>query len=402
MTYGEMIKDEESRKKLREYAEQHGMKYHEVKRCVKHPTPGSIACYEDAYLLTGIHPYDNTTRQYVIAWKPWLDDNYMLGLSWEQDIERLLAGLTPSIEVDVLCKESDQYIGRNVYPTHDKSVVELVDGIRKGLLQYADYKKQIDAKNDRLNELGTYTADIKSHIEELGVYQVTMSKEQINPKDTMCYYYEFEVTKKADSSYMCKFSLLHNEERDTFWMYNYPTFAGIPLGKKYKLVTNGKFSKKVIGSFGSCLGAIDQLLEIQSILDSAWNQIQEVKKNARLCDEYQMSDMECLGQDREELPKVVQVHWKDGHFNTERDFRIKFISTTGVGCADRTMGVEYAGRAMVTRWFAFRYGSECTMPDGTKFVLESDNGKYLTDGDRIRFKTQIVDWVNGRRDRCYK
>lgn len=393
MTYGEMMKDEESRKKLREYAEQHGMKYHEVKRCVKHPTPGSIAYYEDAYLLTGIHPYDNTTRQYVIAWKPWLDDNYMLGLSWEQDIERLLAGLTPSIEVDVLCKESDQYIGRNVYPTHDKSVVELVDGIRKGLLQYADFKKQIDAKNDRLNELGTYTADIKSHIEELGVYQVTMSKEQINPKDTMCYYYEFEVTKKADSLYMCKFSLLHNEERDTFWMYNYPTFGGVSLGKKYKLVTDGKFGKKVINSFSSCLGAIDWFLNVQDILNTAWKQIQEVKKIQVLDVEYHISEMECLGQDREELPKVVQVHWKDGHFNTERDVRIKFISTTGVGFADR---------AMVTRWFAFRYGSECTMPDGTKFVLKSYNGKYLTDGDRILFKTQIVDWVNGRRNICYK
>ena len=398
MTIEEISRDEAAKAELKKYADDHGLRYFEHKWTSK-DIDGNFKYYADAYLLTGIKTEQVENEEYALAWQFWspvgkTGSYYPCTITLIKDPSRRNGiGQSANFYTSPIDGDSGKYVSRHVYPSEGKTISQLVDGIRKGMMEYHDFKKQLDTHEEKLRADGTYTADIKGHIEESGVYQVTMAQERINPKEKMCYYYEFEVSKKADSSYFCKFSCLHNEARDVFWMYNYPTFGGVSLGKKYKLVTNGTFGKKVIGSFGSCLGAIDQFLEIQSILDSAWNQIQEVKKIASRVDEYQMSDMGVLGEYCEELPKVVQVHWKDGHFNTERDVRIKFISTTGVGFADR---------AMVTRWVAFRYGSECTMSDGTKFVLKSDNGKYLTDGDRIRFKTQIVDWVNGRRDRCYK
>ena len=99
--------------------------------------------------------------------------------------------------------------------------------------------------------------------------------------------------------------------------------------------------------------------------------------------EYVMDDMEVLGDDRVEIPVVSGVRWKDGQSGNVYDISIKFVSTRGVG---------FPARMQNARWIASTYGTECTMPDGTVFVLESANGKCLVASDREAFKHSIIDW----------
>lgn len=268
-------RDKQARADLKKYADERGLRYFEHKWQSTNDA-GITTFYTDGYLLTGIKTEQEKNEEYAIAWERWTPvgrmwSYYPCTISLHTDNE---SGFITS----PICGESGKYVARHVYPSDGKTIAQLVDGIRKGMMEYHDYKKQIDAYENKLKADGTYTADIKGHIEESGVYRVTMAKERINPKEKMCYYYEFEVSKKSDQTFVCKFNILHNEARDVFWMYNFPTFAGTPLGKKFKLVTNGTFGKKVIDNFHSCLVAIDWFLNVQGILDTAWKQIQEVKK----------------------------------------------------------------------------------------------------------------------------
>lgn len=100
--------------------------------------------------------------------------------------------------------------------------------------------------------------------------------------------------------------------------------------------------------------------------------------------------LDVLGIDCIELNSAIPVKWKEGHTQIDYEITIKYISILGVGF-DKVV----AGHCT---WVRFSYGTECTMPDGTKFVCESNNKKWLTDEDKQKFKQAILDWADNNKD----
>ena len=100
--------------------------------------------------------------------------------------------------------------------------------------------------------------------------------------------------------------------------------------------------------------------------------------------------LEVLGIDCIELNNVIPVKWREGHSQIDYEIDIKYISISGVGF-DKVV----AGHCT---WIRLSYGTECTMPDGTKFVCESNYKKWLTEEDKQKFKQAILDWADNNKN----
>lgn len=100
--------------------------------------------------------------------------------------------------------------------------------------------------------------------------------------------------------------------------------------------------------------------------------------------------MSRLGIDCVKLQNAVPVKWMEGQSQKWYEIVVKYISISGVA-----FNKVINGRCT---WIRLSYGTQCVMPDGTTFVCESENKKWLTEEDKQKFKQSIIDWVENNKD----